>query len=435
MSMISAVPEPTGPILLWRHRDFRRLFAGATVSRLGSEVSELAIPLLVIITLDGTETEVGFVRTAQFLPFLLLTLHAGVLVDRVRRRPLMVTADLARFVLIGAIPALIWLGVDRMEPVYLLVFAAGAFTVIHQLADTAYLPSLIGPDQLMPANSRLVAAQSAADLSGQGIGGLLVAALSAPIAVLVDALSFLFSGVAVAGIRHREPAPGGHTRADRPPIRTEIADGIRYLFRSRYLRPLVGEAATYNAAYQVFIIGLLLWLVRDLHMSPALIGLILSLAALGAFAGAAAGAKLSTRYGFGPTMLVTMAVGNGAPLALFAATSSGGLGTVALLGGIFALMGFGTALANVHNITLRQSAVPDRLQGRVNAAYRLVSWGVIPIGAILGGVLAREMGAYHAALAGGIGVAAATLWVAFSPIPRLREAPPAADLAAGVGRS
>jgi MFS family permease len=158
MSMLSAVPEPTGPMLLWRHRDFRRLFAGVTVSGLGSEISELAVPLLVIVTLDGTETEVGFIRTAQFLPFLLLTLHAGVLVDRVRRRPLMVTADLARFVLIGAIPALIWLGVDRMEPFYLLVFVAGAFTVIHQLADTAYLPSLIGPDQLMPANSRLVAA-------------------------------------------------------------------------------------------------------------------------------------------------------------------------------------------------------------------------------------------------------------------------------------
>jgi len=434
MSMISAAPEPAGPMLLWRHRDFRRLFAGATVSRLGSEISELAIPLLVIITLDGTETEVGFIRTAQFLPFLLLTLHAGVLVDRVRRRPLMVTADLARFVLIGAIPALIWLGVDRMEPLYLLVFAAGAFTVIHQLADTAYLPSLIGPDQLMRANSRLVAAQSAADLSGQGVGGLLVAALSAPIAVLVDAFSFLFSGVAVAGIRHREPAPGGHALADRAPMRTEIADGIRYLLRSRYLRPLVGEAATYNAAYQVFIIGLLLWLVRELQMSPALIGLILSLAALGAFAGAAAGVKLSTRYGFGPTMLVTMAVGNGAPLALFA-TTSGGPGTVALLGGTFALMGFGTALANVHNVTLRQSAIPDRLQGRVNAAYRLVSWGVIPIGAVLGGLLAQEMGAHHAALAGGVGVAAATLWVAFSPIPRLREALPAADPAADAGRS
>jgi predicted MFS family arabinose efflux permease len=434
MSMVSAVPEPTGPILLWRHRDFRRLFAGATVSRLGSEISELAIPLLVIITLDGTETEVGLVRTAQFLPFLLLTLHAGVLVDRLRRRPLMVTADLARFVLIGAIPALIWLGVDRMEPLYLLVFVAGAFTVIHQLADTAYLPSLIGPDQLMPANSRLVAAQSAADLSGQGIGGLLVAALSAPIAVLVDALSYLFSGLAVAGIRHREPAPGGHTPADRPPMRTEIADGIRYLFRGRYLRPLVGEAATYNAAYQVFIIGLLVWLVRDLRLSPALIGLVLSLAAVGAFAGAAAGAKLSTRYGFGATMLVTMAVGNGAPLALFAA-AGGGPGTVVLLGGIFALMGFGTALANVHNVTLRQSAVPVRLQGRVNAAYRLVSWGVIPIGAVLGGLLAREMGAHHAALAGGVGVAAATLWVAVSPIPRLREAPRAADLAADVERS
>jgi hypothetical protein len=157
----------------------------------------------------------------------------------------MITADLARFVIIGTIPLLIWLGVDRLEPLYLLVFAAGAFTVVQQLADTAYLPSLVAGDQIMPANSKLGAAQYAAELSGQGIGGLLVAALTAPIAALVDALSFLFSGLAIAGIRAREPDPRDSAAADvRPRIRSEIAEGIRFVFRSRYLRALLGEAAT-----------------------------------------------------------------------------------------------------------------------------------------------------------------------------------------------
>ena len=419
-------PPPTPS--LWGHRDFRWLFAGSTVSRFGSEISELALPLLVILTLDATETQVGLVRAAQFLPFLLLTLHAGVLVDRVRRRPLMITADLARFVIIGAIPLLIWLGVDRVEPLYLLVFAAGAFTVVQQLADTAYLPSLVRGDQIMPANSKLGAAQYAAELSGQGIGGLLVAALTAPIAVLVDALSFLFSGLAIAGIRAREPDPRDSVGADaRPRIRSEIAEGTRFVFRSRYLRALLGEAATYNVAYQVFSIGLLLWLVRDLGLSPAVIGLVLGLGAVGGIAGAAAGDRLSGRYGFGPTMLVTMAIGNGAPLLLFFA-SGAGPATVVLLGTVFAITGFGTALANVHNVSLRQSAVPDHLQGRVMAAYRLVSWGAIPIGAVAGGLLAAELGSRTAALIGAAGVAAATLWIALSPIPRLREAPDTAGL-------
>ena len=202
---------------------------------------------------------------------------------------------------------------------------------------------------------------------------------------------------------------------------------MRFVLRSRYLRALLGEAATYNMAYQVFSIGLLLWLVRDLGLSPAVIGLVLGLGAVGGFAGAAAGDRLSGRYGFGPTMLVTMAIGNGAPLLLFVA-SGGGPATVALLGTVFAVMGFGTALANVHNVSLRQSAVPDRLQGRVMAAYRLVSWGAIPVGAVVGGLLAAELGSRTAALIGAAGVAAATLWIALSPIPRLREAPGRAGL-------
>lgn len=406
---------------LWRDAGFRRLFAGSTVSWFGSEISEIALPLFVIVTIGASETEVGLVRTAQFLPFLLLTLYAGVVVDRMRRRPLMVGADLGRFAVIGLIPVLAWLGMDRVEPLYLLVFVAGGLTVVHQLADTAYLPALVGRERLVAANSRLTAAQSAAQLSGQGIGGLLVAWLTAPVAVVVDALSYLFSAFAVAGIRtpepHPEPAAGPRTR-----LRTEIAEGLAYVIRGRYLRALVGEAATFNLSNEIFMVGLLLWLARDLAISPAVIGLVLSLGAVGAFAGAAVGARLSARYGFGPTMLSTMAIGNGVPVVLVAATGPG-LGTVTLLGTVFLVMGFGTALANVHNVTLRQTAVPSRLQGRVNASYRLVSWGAVPVGSALGGLLAAGLGARGGMLVGAFGVAAATLWVALSPIPRLREAP------------
>ena len=419
--MSTPPPAEAPPTALRGDRDFRRLFVGTTVSALGSEVSELAIPLLAILTFRASEAEVGALRAAQFLPFLLLTLYAGVLVDRVRRRPLMVSADLARFGLVGLIAVAGWSGVHRIEPLYVLVFLAGSCTVIHQLADQAYLPGLIGPERLLAANSRITAAQSAAELSGQGVGGILVAWLTAPVALLVDALSYLVSGLAVAGIRTPEPRPAAKG-TPRPRVRAEIGEGIRFLFRHRILRPLLGEAATYNIGYQVFSIGLLLWLARDLAMSPVVIGVVISMSAAGALIGAMLGSRLSGRFGFGPTMLVTMAIGNGAPLALFAAPG-GRTSTAVLLGVVFAVMGFGTALANVHNVSLRQSAVPDGLRGRVNAAYRLVSWGTVPLGAVAGGILAGEFGGHRAALVGTVGRAGATLWVLFSPIPRLRHAP------------
>jgi MFS family permease len=417
------VPAATTTPSLWRHRGFRRLFAGATVSWFGSEISELAVPLLVIVTLGATEAQVGLVRAAQFLPFLLLALPAGLLVDRVRRRPLMVGADLGRFGVLAAMPVLIWSGMVGVEPLYLLAFTAGALTVVHQLADTAYLPSLVGRDRLLAANSRLGAAQSAAQLGGQGIGGVLVAAVTAPVAVLVDAVSYLFSAVAIGGIRQVEPRPANAGQR----LRAELGEGLRYLARSRKLRALVGEAATFNAANEVFMIGLLLWLARDLRVSAALIGLIVSAGAVGAFAGAGIGARLSARYGFGRTMLSTLAIGNGAPLAAIAVPGSGAL-AVPLLAVVFLVMGFGIGLANVHNVSLRQGAVPDGLQGRVNAAYRLISWGVLPLGAALGGQLAGALGSRAGMGIGALGIAAATLWVAFSPIPAMRAAPTAETL-------
>ena len=405
-------------------RDFGRLFRATTVSRLGSEISELAVPLLLILSLDASGSQVGFLRAAQFLPFLLFTLHAGVLVDRVRRRGLMIGADLVRFGLIGAIPVAVWLGLSRPEPLYVLVFLAGAATVVHQLADQAYLPGLVGRDRVLAANSRIGAAQSAADLSGQGVGGALVAWLTAPVAVLVDAFTYLYSALTLSRIRHREAPVGGSAG----PVR--VRDGLAFLVRSRYLRALVGEAAAYNIGYQVFSIGLLLWLARDLRLSPAIIGLVISLGAIGAFGGAAFGARLSARYGYGRTMLVTMAVGNGAPLALFAPTGSGTT-TVVLLSAVYLVMGFGTAVANVHNISLRQTAVPDAIQGRVTAAYRLVSWGCIPLGSVLGGLLDGALGHHGAVLTGAVVIASATLFVALSPIPRLRQAPRTEELQPG----
>ncbi|WP_433164175.1 MFS transporter [Kribbella sp. CA-247076] len=399
----------------WADRNFRRLWAGSSASWFGAEIGELALPLLALITLSATPGELGVLRMMQFLPFLLVTLPVGVLVDRCRRRPLMIGADLGRFVLIAAVPALVWLGAARIELVYVLVFAATVLTVVYQLSDFAFLPRVVEPELLLDANSKLTATQSAAEIGGKGLGGLLVQALTAPFAVLFNAAGYLLSAVAVARIDVDEPVR-------RPPHRSarrEVVEGIRIAVRNKYLRPLVAESTTYNLFFELFLVGLMVYTVRELGMSPALVGLAFTIGAAGTFLGAWFGARVAGRFGYGRVLLVTIFVGNTASVALVLMNDQATAMTI--LSSVFFLMGLGTGIATVHATSLRQTVVPDALQGRVNAAYRMVSWGAVPIGAGLGGLIAGQYGARTAVLVGALGIPIGTVWIAASAIPRVRS--------------
>ena len=402
---------------VWRNRNFRRMWFGSTVSWFGSEIGELALPLLAIVTLAASPAEVGLLRGAQFLPFLLATLPLGVLVDRRRRRPLMISADVGRFLLVGAIPIAVWAGVAEMGMLYVIVFLTGILTVLYQLADFAFLPRVVSPDQLVDANGRLAASQSAAEVSGKGVGGILVQALSAPLAVLADAVSYLVSAMNLGRMTTTEPAPDAPV-ARRSPWRDAV-DGLLVVVHNRYVRPLLGEATTFNFFNEVFILGLLVYAARDLGMSPALIGLIFTGGGVGSFLGAWFGARATGRYGYGRVLLVTMVLGNTAPVASAAAIGTAAISAAVLIT-VFFVMGIGIGIANVHAVSLRQTAIPKHLHGRVNAAYRLISWGAIPLGAGLGGLLASAAGAHTAMLIGAFGIPLATVWVAASAVPRLQ---------------
>jgi hypothetical protein len=413
----------------WRIPNFRRLWVGSTVSWFGSEIGELALPLLAIITLSASAAEVGVLRAAQFLPFLLATLPFGVLVDRRRRLPLMIGADVGRFLLVGAIPVLVWTGVAHIEILYALVLAAGALTVLYQLADFAILPRIVATTDLLDANGKLAASQSAAEISGKGVGGLFVQAVSAPFAVLLDAVSYLLSAVSLRRITVDEPSPVPTAGAS---ARRDVVEGLRVVVANRYIRPLLGEATTFNLVNEVFILGLLLWTVRDLDLGPGPLGLIFTAGGAGTFVGAWYGTRIAKRFGYGRALLVTMLVGNTAPLGALLVTGPGAA-ALPVLCTVFLLIGLGTGLANVHAVSLRQAATPGDLQGRVNAAYRLFSWGAIPIGAALGGVLAGLVGGHAAMVVGACGIPLATVWVAASAIPRLKTIHDAATQVAGDG--
>lgn len=398
----------------WSDGNFRRFWVGSSASSFGAELGELALPLLALNVLSASAGEVGLLRMMQFLPFLLLTLPLGVVVDRCPKRALIVSADLGRFVLLATIGIVTLLGDARVGLVYALVFVASGLTVLSQLATFAFLPVVVAPGLLLDANSKVTATQSAAEIGGKGLGGVLVEWATAPIAVLVNAVGYLVSAVAVSRIG----IPGRPEPRTRTSVWREVIDGLRLAGGNRYLRPLLAESTTFNLSFEVFVVGLMVYAVRDLGMSPAFIGLAFTVGAVGTFLGAWFGARVTGRFGYGRVLLVTLLVGNTASalvVLLKEPTSA-----MVILSNVLFLMGLGTGIANVHATSLRQSAVPDAVQGRVNAAYRMVSWGAVPIGAGLGGIVAGHSGPHAAMVIGALGIPLATCWIAASAIPRVR---------------
>ena len=406
----------------WRSRSFRWLWGSTAVSTFGAEVGELALPLLAVLTLTADPGEVAALRTAQFLPFVLATLPFGVLVDRVRRRPLLIGADVGRFLLVALIPLAVWLGFVSIPALCALVFLVGTLTVLSQVAAFAFTPHVVSADDLPDANARISATEAAAEIGGRGIAGVAVHFLGAPVTMLVNAVGYLASALAMCRVRNDEPrapdqpasAQGGRAAAE------EIREGLRTALHNRYVRALLGEATTYNLFNEIFMIGLLLYAVRTLGLTPATLGLVFVAGGVGSFLGAWFGTRWTGRWGYGRVLTVTLALGNTVPLlAVFAGLA--GSWAAPLLGTVFLVVGIGVGVANSHAITVRQLATPDQLRGRVNSAYRLISWGAIPVGASLGGLATAALGAWSAVLIGCLGVAAATLWVVFSPVPRLNR--------------
>lgn len=413
----------------WSSRPFRRVWLASTVSSFGSEIAELALPLLALITLSASASEVGLLRVAQFLPFLLATLPLGVLVDRRHRQrlSLMIGADLGRFLLVASIPLAVLLGVAGIELLYVVVFLAGILTVLYQIADFAFLPSIVDEQQLVDANGKISASQSANEIGGRGLGGLLVQAASAPVAVAINAVAFLVSGLTLRRIRSLpkdepvQPAESTGPTPARGDAWREVVEGLRTALRHRYVRALLGEATTFNIFNEIFLLGLLIHALRNLAMGPAEIGLVFTAGGIGSFVGAWFGSRVTARFGYGRVLLITLVLGNTAPIAVALTGSVSTAVAPFLLYAVFAVMGVGIGVANVHAVTLRQTAVAEHLRGRVNAAYRLISWGAIPLGAGAGGYLAGRLGAETTTIVGAVGMSLATLWVLFSAVPRLRS--------------
>jgi len=415
----AAQAPPTG---LWRSGDFVKLWGGQTVSVLGSAVTGLALPVVAIQVLHASPFQVGLVTAAWSTPFL-LSLFVGVWVDRRRRLPILIGANLGRAVVIGIVPLLAVLGVLALPHLYIVAFLVGLLTVPFDLAYLSYLPSLVDRRQLVDANSKLVTSATLADIGGRPLGGLLIELLSAPIALVVDAVSYLFSSVSLMAIDKREPAPS--QPAERRALgmsSSDIREGLRLVFGNLHLRALAGQAATFNLFQTVIVTVFQYYALATLGLGPFWLAVVLTTMSVGALAGSLFAARLPRLLGFGRALLVATALGCFAPALLLIVTGSGG-GSVLVMALSFFAHGVGLVVTNVLAVTFRQSVTPGHLQGRMHASYRLLIYGAIPVGALLGGVLGGAVGLRAALAIGVVGLCCAFLWVLCSPIRTLREPP------------
>ncbi len=402
---------------LWRHAGFLTLWAGQTVSLFGSRITLLALPLTAVLALHASAAQMGFLAAAGSAPWLVVGLPAGVWVDRLRRRPLMLAADLGRALLLFSVPLAAWLGRLHLEQLYLVQFLVGVLTVVFDVAYQSWLPSLIPSEHLVEGNSKLEMSDSVAQIAGPGLGGVLVQVLTAPVAILADALSFLVSAVLLGSIRSYEAAPN---RARRGSMRHEIAEGARLVLGNPLLRALVASSATFNLFDSVLFSVYVLYMVRTLGLAAPAIGLVFGLGGVGGLLGALLVGPITRRYGLARTLTSAVILAALAEL-LIAAARGPALVAASMLVGAEAIVEFGAVLFAINAVSLRQMRTPEALRGRVNATSRFATWGVGPVGALLGGALGRAIGLRQTVLLAGLGTLLAFPWIALLPRGETRK--------------
>ena len=411
---------------LWRHRDFRNLWAAETISMFGSQVDDLALGFVAIVVLDASAFEVAVLGTLNFLPFILFTLPAGVWVDRLRRRPILIAADVARAALLATVPAAYALDALTLWHLYLVVFLVGFCQVFFDVAYQSYLPSLVDRAQIIEGNSKLEISRSTAQVTGPGLGGALVEIFTAPYAVLVDALSFVASALFLFRIRTPEAKPEVvEVDGRKPSMRSELREGLRFVAGNANLRAQAGCTATSNLFSSLAFAVFLVYAVRELGLSAAVIGLVFSLGSAGSLLAAFTARRISARFGIGPTSIVMAAVFG--PSFLLIAAAPEGNAAIPFLVAAQLLFGFSVVVYNITQVSYRQAICPPRLQGRMNSVMRFLVWGTIPVGTLAGGALASWLGLREAIVIGAVGGGLSFLWLLLSPQRHLRELPEPVD--------
>jgi MFS family permease len=412
---------------LWRNPGYLKIWSAATVSLMGSQVSQIAIPFIAAVVLHASAFEVALLGTFELLPFILFALPAGAWLDRVRRRPVLILGDFGRAAALVSIPIAYGLGVLTVWQLYAVGFTTGLLTVFFDVADQSYLPVLIDAEDLVEGNAKLQIPASAAQIVGPGIGGGLIGLVAAPFTILIDAASFVVSGVLISLIRKPEPKPERKLAADgsHTSLRQEIAEGLRYVTGNRYLRMIAGSTATSNLGTSIAFSIFPVFAYVQLRLSPGLVGAAFGIGSIGVLAGAVLAAPLAKRLGVGWAIIGSMLMTGPAALILVALPSAALIAGVVLAFSTF-LMGFTAVVYNVNQVSFRQAITPLDMQGRMNATMRFIVWGTMPLGSVIGGLLGTFLPLRTTIFIGAVVAATAFIWLVLSPVRSLREIPTAA---------
>lgn len=403
---------------LWRHPDFLKLWSAQTTSIFGTQLASLAYPLTAVITLQASSFEMGMLRATSSAAAVLVGLFAGVIVDRISRKPLLIISDLGRAVLAITIPIAAVLGFLRIEQLYIVGFLAGALNIFSEVAFMAFLPSLVEKEQLVEGNSKFAVTQSTAEIAGTSISGFLVQVLTAPVAIIFDAVSFVFSALFVWLIR--APEPQSVAKESRQSIRKEIGEGLRFVYGNPILRPLSESIALHFLFILIYSTIFTLYAVRELFIEPILLGAIFSALGFGALFGALATKRVTKRFGIGRAMIFGTLL-NAFAIVLIPLASGSKFSMVLILIAAHFLLPIGIQIHGINLMSLRQSITPNNLQGRMNASFRFINVCTMMLGALVAGILGEFIGLRATLVVAACGMFLPFLRLIFSPVRNFEE--------------
>lgn len=401
---------------LWQNRDFLKLWSAQTVSGFGSQAASLAYSLTAILVLQASPFQMGILRAISSASAVLVGFFIGVFVDRMRRKPLLIFSDLGLAVSSALIFITAFLGILKIEYLFVIQFFIGALSIVSEVSAMAFLPSVVEKENLVEGNSKFAMTASAATVAGPGVSGFLIQILTAPTVIIFDAISFFLSAIFIWQIRQPEPAIPAPS--EKRSVREEIAEGLSFVYTNPILRPLAEGIALHFLFMLMISTVFTLYAIRELQLEPFLLGVIFSAMGFGFFLGAVSVNKVTKFFGQGKAMVLAALLN--AFACLLIPLSNGRLLTFTLIAAHF-LLAFGIQISGINLMSLRQSITPHNLQGRMNGSFRFVNVLMMMFGALLAGFLGEKIGLRTTLFIGAAGMSLPFLRLFFSPVRNLTQ--------------
>ncbi len=406
---------------LWRNARFVNLWGAATVSTFGSLVTRTALPFTAILLLDASPSAIGVLRVAELLPGFLFGLVAGAWVDRLRRKPIMIATDLGRALLIVTIPLAAFLGWLGLGQLYVIAALVSVLSVFFDVAYQSFLPSLVKNDELVEANSKLSAAMSVAEASAFSSAGWLIQLLTAPVAMLVDALTFIASAGLVARIREPELQTEPSSAESRPSIASDVVEGLRAVWRQPILRGMVVAGLAQNLAFGLVGTVFLLYVNQEVGFDPGILGMIFAVGGVSSFLGAMIAGRLP-RFGIGAVMVASLLLAAIGEAFVPLATAANAIGVLFLVGQQI-VADSALTVYDINQVSLRQAIAPAHVLGRVNASVRVTEFGAVLLGTVVAGYIGETVGLRETLWLGVALSLLAAVALALSPVRAVRRIP------------